>query len=148
MLDSQAANHVLGFRLQNTYPRIYSAYFGPVEWPSAQLKPRHPPHLPKAGLEQQIRIVLEPDTRLEERLERIALAAQAVHDVRARLDERRLEHVREQAEDWVERLEVRGRAGVVGGAVLDAGEQLGEDRQVEDERRREERVLEGVSVEG
>ena len=75
---------------------------------------------------------------LNERLEHVALPVERVHDVRAGLDERHLEHVREQGEDPVERLEVHACGRV---AVLDARQELGEDREVEDERRREQRVL-------
>ena len=96
---------------------------------------------PDARLEQEVARALEADARLEERLERVALAPERVHDVRAGLHERRLEHVREQREHRVERLERARLRARGGGAVLHAREQLGEDRQVEDERRREQRVL-------
>ena len=95
-------------------------------------------HLPDASLEKEIATTLETDASLEEGLERVALAVERVDDVRAGLDERRLEHVREEGEDRVERLEVLARRRV---AVLDAREQLREDREVEDERRREQRIL-------
>ncbi len=54
-----------------------------------------------------------------------------------RLDERRLEHVREQREDTVERLEL----AALGLAILDTGEELREDSQVDDQRRGKEGVL-------
>ena len=57
-----------------------------------------------------------------------------------RLDERGLEHVRQEREHGVERLEVTARGRL---AVLDAGEEFSEDREVEDEGRREQRVLGG-----
>ncbi len=53
------------------------------------------------------------------------------------LDERRLEHVREQREDAVERLELAS----LGLAVLDAGEELRENSQVEDQRRSKQGIL-------
>lgn len=105
---------------------------------------------PDAALEEEVAAALEPDARLHERFEGVALAAEAVHDVGAGLHERGLEHVREQREHGVERLELgRGPGGDV--ADLDAREQLGEDRQIEDERRRKERVLKTeviVSIKG
>ena len=97
--------------------------------------------LPDARLEEEVARALEADARLEERFERVGLAVERVDDVRAGLDERRLEHVREQRQDGVQRPEVLRARGEV--AVLDAREELGEDRQVEDERRREQRVLRG-----
>ena len=95
-------------------------------------------HLPDAGLEQKVAAPLNADAGLEERLERVALAVEAVDDVGAGLDERRLEHVRQEREHRVQRREL-ARGGRI--AVLDAREQLREDRQVEDERRREQGVL-------
>ena len=72
---------------------------------------------------------------LDERLERIALPLERVNDVSARLDKRHLEHVQEQGEDRVERLDVLPRGRV---AVLDTRQELLQDCQ---ERRREQRVL-------
>jgi hypothetical protein len=93
--------------------------------------------LPHTGLEQQIRVGLEADAGLEERLERVALAGERVDDVRAGLDERRLEHVRQEREHRVQLLELaRARR-----ADLDAREELSEDGEVEDERGRKKRVL-------
>ena len=94
--------------------------------------------LPNASLEQEVAAALEADAGLEECFERVALAVEAVDDVGAGLDERRLEHVRQEREHRVQRREL-ARGGRV--AVLDAREQLREDRQVEDERRREKGVL-------
>ena len=95
---------------------------------------------PETRFEQQIARAFEPDARLEERLEGVALAVERVDDVRAGLDERGLEHVRKKGEDWVKGLVLlAARAGRV--AVLDAREELGEDREVEDERSGEEGIL-------
>ncbi len=116
---------------------------GNTSRPSATTAQAHP-RLPDARLEQQVAAALQPNARLEERLERVALPVQRVHDVRAGLHERRLEHVRQQREHGVQRLEVLARASV---AVLDARQEFGEDRQVQDERRREERVL-GRRIQG
>lgn len=96
--------------------------------------------LPDTRLKEKVRATLDTDARLEERLERVALARERVDDVRTGLDERRLEHVAEQAEDGVKRLELL-RLGLVSLAVLDTREELREDREIEDEGRREQRVL-------
>lgn len=61
---------------------------------------------------------------------------------RTRLDERGLEHVRQQAQHGVQRFEL-GLAGIrAAGTVLDTSEKLGEDGQVEDQGSGEEGVLE------
>lgn len=56
---------------------------------------------------------------------------------RTGLDERRLEHVREEGQDRVQRLELVR----VGFAVLNTGQELRQDREINDERRRKKRVL-------
>ena len=93
--------------------------------------------LPNASLEQEVAAALEADARLEERLESVALPVEAVDDVGTGLDERGLEHVREQGQHGVQRLEL-GRGAR---AVLDAREELGQDGQVQDERSSQKRVL-------
>ena len=80
--------------------------------------------LPDARLHEQVAAALETDARLQERLERVALAVEAVHDVGAGLDEGRLEHVRQKREHRVQRRELAVGRRV---AVLDAREQLGQD---------------------
>lgn len=62
---------------------------------------------------------------------------------RTRLDERRLEHIREERQHRVQRRKVlvgRLRRDVT---VLDTRKELRQDRQVKDERRSKERVLHG-----
>ena len=104
-------------------------------------------HLPDTSLKQQVAAALETDASLQECLQRIALPVQAVDDVGTRLDKRSLQHVGKQRKDRVEWLELGRRRGIT---ILDTGEQLGEDGQVEDERSSQERVLrkERVSNEG
>lgn len=64
---------------------------------------------------------------------------------RTRLDERGLEHVREQAQYGVKRLEI-ALAGVgAAGTVLDTSKELGEDGQVQDQGSGEEGVLQTKS---
>jgi hypothetical protein len=59
-----------------------------------------------------------------------------------RLDERGLKHVREKGKDRVKWRKLWcGLALRSGAAVLDARKQLSQDRQVQDERRGEKRVL-------
>ena len=98
--------------------------------------------LPNPRLEKQIALALKPQTRLHKHLERVALASESIDDVRTGLDERCFEHVAEQAEDRVERRKL-GRFVARSGnlTVLDAREEFGEDHEVEDQRRRKERVL-------
>ena len=96
--------------------------------------------LPDARLQQEVAAAFETNAGLEESLECVALAVEAVDDIGARLDERSLKHVRQEREHGVERLEVTARGRL---AVLDAGEELGDDREVENEGRREQRVLGG-----
>ena len=100
-------------------------------------------HLPDTSLKQQVTAALETDASLQECLQRVALPVQAVDDVGTRLDKRSLQHVGEQRKNRIERLELVGCGGVT---VLDTGEQLGEDGQVEDEGSSQERVLEKERV--
>jgi hypothetical protein len=72
---------------------------------------------------------------------RVSTSRRDGRGTRTRLDERGLEHVREEGEHWVERRKVLPGALGGEGAVLDTREQFGEDRQIEDERGREERIL-------
>lgn len=58
--------------------------------------------LPDARLEQEIAVAFESDASLKESIERIALPAKTVDDVCARLDQRRLAHVRQERQHWVE----------------------------------------------
>ena len=90
---------------------------------------------PDTGAQEEICGALEANARLQERLEPIALPAQAVHDVRTGLDMRRLEHEGQEGEHRVERVELSRAVGVER-AVLDACEEFGEDGEVEDERGR------------
>lgn len=55
-----------------------------------------------------------------------------------RLDEGGLEHVRQQGEDRVQRREVLLLLGL---AVFDAGEELSEDGEIQDEGSGKERIL-------
>jgi hypothetical protein len=92
---------------------------------------------PHPRREKEVALVLETQTRLEEHLQPIPLPRERVDDVGAGLDERGLEHVAQERQHRVERLEL----GLSLAAVRDAGEQLGEDGEVENERRGEEGVL-------
>lgn len=65
------------------------------------------------------------------------MTAERVDHFVTRLDERRLEHVGEKREDWVERLELL----LSNGTIDDACHKLGEDGEVENERRGQERVF-------
>lgn len=84
--------------------------------------------------------MLKTQASLQERLESRTLTAERVDYVRARLDEWGLEHVREEREDAVQRLELWVLV-VAHFTVGNASEELGEDGQVEDERGSEKRVL-------
>ena len=97
-------------------------------------------HSPQPTLKEQIALPLKPQTRFHEHLQRIPLAPERIDDVRAGLDERRLEHVAEQAEDRVQghKLGIACGSGSGGLTILDAREELGEDHEVEDQRRRKE----------
>lgn len=79
--------------------------------------------------------------RLYERMHALVegdpLPGGAVDDVGAGADEGSLEHRAEQAQDAVH----LAKLALAVGAVLDPGEELGQDGEVEDERGREERVL-------
>jgi hypothetical protein len=94
-------------------------------------------HLPSPGSEHQITIVLQTETSLEEDLETIPLPVERVDDIGSRLDKRRLEHVGQEREDRVEGLVL----GLVGLSVGDSSHELGEDREIKDERSGEERVF-------
>ena len=88
------------------------------------------------ALEQHVVDGREPDTGAEHVLDARSLAEQRVDDRRARRHQRRLAQVAEQGEDRVEPLPLAARH-----AERDAFAQLGEDHQVEDDRRGEQRVL-------
>lgn len=99
------------------------------------------PPSPNPGIHEQITLMLQTQASLEERLEGVPLPAQAIDDIGARLHQRRLEHVREEREDAVERLILADLATRRDFAVLDASKELGEDGKVEDQWGGEERVL-------
>ena len=82
---------------------------------------------------------LQPNTSLKELLQAVPLPAQAINDVSARLDQGCLEHVRKKGEDGIEGLELLIFADF---AVLDTGEEFGENGKVEYEGGGEEGVLE------
>ena len=91
--------------------------------------------LPHPRLKEQVALALQAQARLHEHLERTPLAAERIDDVRAGLDERRLEHVAEQAEDGIQGCKRGGGRVGRGGrglAVLDACEELREECEVED----------------
>ncbi len=81
--------------------------------------------------------MLQAQASLEEHLERVPLPAQAVDDIGAGLDQRRLQHVREEREDAVERLEVADLAIARYFAIGDARQELGENDEIEDQWRGE-----------
>jgi len=56
---------------------------------------------PNSGLKKQVRIPFQANTSLEEALKRITLPVKTVDDIRAGLNEGRLEHVRKKGEDRV-----------------------------------------------
>lgn len=86
-------------------------------------------HLPSPGRQQQITIVLQSDTSLEEHLQSVPLPVERVDNVGSGLDERGLEHVRQERKDRVEGL-VLGLAGFL---VGDSSHQFGEDGQIKDQ---------------
>lgn len=104
------------------------------------LRHQKTPHVrsPNTALQKDVTQILQSKTSLEEPFDGVPLPSERVDDVVAGLDEGRLEHVGQEREDGVERLVL---GFLVGGAVLNAGEELGEDGQVEDEWRGEERVF-------
>ena len=58
-----------------------------------------PSSLPDPGLQQQIGTALQSEASLQERLECVPLPPQAVHYIRAGLDQRSLQHIAQQGED-------------------------------------------------
>jgi hypothetical protein len=52
--------------------------------------------LPNPTLKQKIAVVLQPNASFQERIESIALPVQAVNNVGTRLDERSLQHIRQE----------------------------------------------------
>ena len=93
---------------------------------------------PNTSLQQEVAATLQTNASLQEGLESVTLTVQAVNDVGTRLDERSLKHVRQQGKDGVEWGEVGRRGGIT---VLDAGEELSQDGQIQDERGSQERIL-------
>ena len=89
------------------------------------------------GKVDQIADGLKTEASPQERLERLTLTVQRVDRRLAGFRQRRLEHVRQQPEDRVQRFEL-GRTLF---AVRDSSHQLCEEAQVDDQRSREERVL-------
>lgn len=81
---------------------------------------------------------LQADASLQELFETIALTAQAVDDVCTWLDKRGFEHVGQQGQDGVERLEL---VALVDLAVLNARQKLGQHSEVQDEGSGKKRVL-------
>lgn len=108
--------------------------------------------LPSPTRQQQVppTSLLQTQTSLQERSQSLSLPVQAVNDVRTGLDERCLEHVRQEGENWVERLEGNFGFGGEGvgcgcgggeGTVADSGHQVCKDGQVQDEGSGQEGVL-------
>ena len=96
-------------------------------------------------LESHLGLGLEADAGAEDVGQGRALLAEGVDDGRAGGRQRRLEHVAEDTEHRVEAL-VLGRSGTVGGDSLPrhARHDLGDDAEIDDQRRGEERVLADV----
>lgn len=82
--------------------------------------------------------MLKPEASLEESLEGSTLAAERVDDISAGLDKGSLEHVREKRKHAVQRLEL---LVLIGATVGDAGEELGKNGKIENERRSQKGVL-------
>jgi len=95
--------------------------------------------LPNPGPQQQISTTLHSEASLQEHLERVPLPSQAVHHIRAGLDERSLQHVAQKGEDRVEGIKLGLASSDI--LVLDSGQELSEDGKVEDQRSGQERVL-------
>ena len=78
-------------------------------------------------------------TTLQEHLERVLLPSQAGHRIRPGLDERGIQHVAEEGEDRIWRIELGlSRSNV---PVLNMSQELGKNGEVEDQRSSQERVL-------
>ena len=69
------------------------------------------------GLEQEVIAAFNTDARIEESIQRVALPAEAVDDIRTRLDQRCLAHIGQERQHGVRR-EFSLTSGDV--AVLDA----------------------------
>lgn len=84
--------------------------------------------------------MLQAQTGLQEHLQPVPLPVERVDDICAWLDKGRFEHVRQEGQDRVERLELC--VGIdIGLSVGDTGEKLGEDGEIEDEGSGEEGVF-------
>lgn len=90
-------------------------------------------------LERHVRLRLETNAGAEDVGQGSALLGQGIDDGGARRGHRSLEHVAQNAEDAVEVLVV----GAVG-LPLDARHHLGENDEIDDEGRREKRILADV----
>lgn len=88
-------------------------------------------------LEGHVVLGLEADASPEDVDQSGPLLAEGVDDRSAGRRQGRLEHVAQHAENAVEALEV----AVALGAPLDAGHELGNNDEVDDEGRRQQRVL-------
>jgi hypothetical protein len=104
-----------------------------------------PAHLEELVLKGHVRLGLETNAGTEDVGQGSALLGKGVDDGSAGRGQRSLEHVAEDAEHAVEVLELGGLGTVRGGSLpLDAGHHLSNDDEVNDERRRKERVLANV----
>lgn len=92
------------------------------------------------GKVEQVGSGLETQASFHERLQSSTLTAERVNGGDSRLGQGRLEEVRQQAEDRVESVEFLGLVLAVG----DTGQELGNERQVDDERGSKKRVLASV----
>lgn len=96
-------------------------------------------NLPDPGLKQQITASFQANACLQESLQRVPLPVERVDDVRARLNERSLEHIGKERQNGIKRLEISAFLG--DSAILNASQELGEDDEIEDERSSEEGVF-------
>lgn len=94
-------------------------------------------YLPDPGVQQQVIRVLQTETSLEELLQSVPLPVERVDDVLTGFDKWRLEHVRQERENTVQRLPFAG--GIL--AISDTSEELGEDRKVKDKRCGKKRIF-------
>lgn len=112
---------------------------------TAHTAPPHDISLKQLVLQSHVRLGLETDAGAEDVGHGGALLGQRVDDGGAGGRERGLEHVAEDAEHAVEALVVGvGLGGGARGLPLDARHHLGQDDQVDDEGRGEQRVLADV----
>ena len=105
---------------------------------------------PKEDLEElmlqgHVALRLKTNTGTEDVCQSTALLSKSVDDRRSWRSQGSLQHVAENAKDAVEILEVLGGSAVVGMSLpLDASHHLGDEHKINDQWRREKRVLANI----